>query len=248
MKFENGLDFDNSAQREIYDYVERRGATPSKKVRQALGFDKTPFGHHLAVLCRDGYLRKTDGTLEVAFEVGDGESHVAGDITYSIRPARQADLGGLVGVIRSVAGDGAYIEAENVAEMIDYENALLRHNDVKSRMIFVATVDKEVVGWVHLDLPEIDKLCHTARLTVGVLTEHRGDGLGEALLDRGSTWATDRGFERLYNSVPASNDQAKAFLEANGWGVEAIRENHYRIDGEYVDEVMMDCELSATHP
>lgn len=247
MKIENRLDFDNTDQREIYDYVERRGTTTPEEARQALGFDKTSFGHHLAVLRRDGYLRETGGTLEVAFEMSDGDSHVADDITYTIRPARQADLGGLVGVIRSVAGDGTYIEAENIAEIIDYENALLRHNDVKSRMIFVATVDEEVVGWVHLDLPEIDKLRHTARLTVGVLTEHRGDGLGEALLDQGSIWATNRGFERLYNSVPASNDQAKAFLEANGWGVEAIREDHYSINDEYVDEVMMDCELPATH-
>jgi len=42
------------------------------------------------------------------------------------------------------------------------------------------------------------------------------------------------------NSVPATNGTAIEFLEGHGWEVEATREDHYLIDEEYVDEVMMD--------
>ncbi|MFB6233915.1 MAG: GNAT family N-acetyltransferase [Halopenitus sp.] len=239
MEMETRLEFDDRDRKDIYEYVERRGAVEPKDIQTALGFDRTAFGHHLAVLRRDGYLRKTDGKIEIAFDFEPGEEHEAGDLRYTIRSARQDDLSGLVGVIRQVAKDGAYIEAESVADLIDYEEILLRHNEVSSRMFFVATVEDEVVGWVHLDLPETDKLSHTAVLTVGVLDEYRDNGIGDALLERGVDWASENGFEKLYNSVPSTNDTAIEFLESRGWETESRREDHYKIDGDYVDEVML---------
>lgn len=106
-------------------------------------------------------------------------------------------------------------------------------------MFFVATVDEDVVGWVHLHRPTVEKLSHTARLTLGVLEEYRGQGVGERLLERGLAWGEDRDLERIYQSAPATNERAIEFLEAHGWEVEAVRESHYRIGDEYVDEVMM---------
>jgi ribosomal protein S18 acetylase RimI-like enzyme len=43
----------------------------------------------------------------------------------------------------------------------------------------------------------------------------------------------------VYNSLPATNEDAVAFLESHGWTVEAVREDHYEIDGDLVDEVML---------
>lgn len=239
MEMDTRLEFDDRNRKDIYEYVERRGAVDPEEIRTTLGFDRTAFGHHLAVLRRDGYLRKTDGTIEIAFDFDAGEEIEAGDVRYTIRSARQDDLSGLVGVIRQVAKDGTYIEAESVADLIDYEEILLRHNEVSSRMFFVATIEDEVIGWVHLDLPETDKLSHTAVLTVGVLEEHRNAGVGSALLNRGVDWASENGFEKLYNSVPATNDAAISFLESHDWTTESCREGHYKIDGAYVDEVML---------
>lgn len=239
MELAQRVTIENRDRKDIYEYVERRGSVPAEQVRHELGFDEQAFGHHLAVLRRDGYVRKVDEDLEIAFDAGSGEVHDAEGIRFEIRTARQADLTGLVGVIRQVAKDGRYIEAETVADVIDYEEILLRHNEVSSRMFFVATVDEQVVGWVHLDLPETDKLKHTARLTVGVLEEYRGKGIGGSLLDKGLSWAGGNGFERVYNSVPSTNEEAIGFLESQGWTSEAVREGHYRIGEEYVDEVMM---------
>jgi len=106
-------------------------------------------------------------------------------------------------------------------------------------MFFVATVDGEVVGWVHLKHIDLEKLSHTAELTVGVLEAYRGNGIGSHLLERGMEWAGTQGFEKIYNSLPASNGTAIEFLKTRGWQVEATREDHYKLDGEYIDEVMM---------
>jgi len=106
-------------------------------------------------------------------------------------------------------------------------------------VFFVATVDGEVVGWVHIDVNETEKLHHTAELTVGVLDEYRGKTIGSELLDRGVGWASNHGIEKIYNSLPATNERGIEFLEDHGWETEAVRANHYKFDDDYVDEVMM---------
>ncbi|MFA9417480.1 GNAT family N-acetyltransferase [Natrinema sp. HArc-T2] len=237
------LEFGHADRKQIYEYVERRGAVDPEETRNDLGLDPGGFRHHVAILKRDGRLEEKDGTLRVALEAGTEEEYVDDDLEFHIRPARQEDLTGIVGAIRQVAEEKTYIVAETVADEIDHESALLRHNEIESRMFFVATVDDDVVGWVHLHAPELEKLSHTAELTVGVIEEYRGHGVGAHLLSRGLEWAGANGYEKVYQSVPSANEEAIAFLERHGWETEAVREDHYKLEGEYVDEVMMAVEL-----
>ncbi|WP_247008265.1 GNAT family N-acetyltransferase [Halorientalis litorea] len=236
------VDLTDERQR-VYEYVERHGGVEPARVRDALGFEPRRFGHHLSMLKRDGYLAERDGKLEIALEVGDEREVDCDGIAVTIRPARQDDIAGIVGTVRQVAREGTYIEAENVAQQLDYEESLLRHNEFESRVFFVATVEDEVVGWVHLDVPEIDKLEHTAELTVGIVEEYRGHGIGSRLLERGLEWAADAGLSKVYNSFPATNEAAIEFFEDHGGDIEAVRSDHYRIDGDPVDEVMMGIEV-----
>jgi ribosomal protein S18 acetylase RimI-like enzyme len=232
------LDMEDARKR-IYEYVERHGGVEPDTVRDALGFERRRFGHHLSMLKRDGYLVERDGKLEIALDAGAEQTHELDGLEVTIRPARQDDIAGIVGIIRQVAAEGTYIEAESVAQQLDYEDTLMRHNEFESRVFFVATVEDEVVGWVHLDVPEIDKLRHTAEITVGLVDAYRGHGIGTLLIERGLEWASEEGLAKVYNSFPATNQEAIDFFERRGGEIEAAREDHYRIDGEPVDEVMM---------
>jgi ribosomal protein S18 acetylase RimI-like enzyme len=261
MKFSEELEFGHEDRKRIYEYVESHGEAEAADVRAALNVDPGGFRHHVAILKRDGYLEAEDGKLRPSFEEGAAEEYDVDDVEFTIRPARQADLSGIVGAIRQVAEQGRYIVAESVADEVDHDEALLRHNEIERRMFFVATVSDgesrsesgtaggvdprdEVVGWVHLYAPELEKLAHTAELTVGVLEDYRGHGIGSHLLERGLEWAASNGYEKVYQSVPSTNDAAIDFLTEHGWETEAVREDHYKIDDEYVDEVMMAVELA----
>ncbi len=234
------LTFDHTDRKDIYDYIESHGIVREDEVRRALNFEPAALGAHLTVLRRDGYIRKVGDKVQVAYEEEDARTFEAEDGTEcTIRTAQQVDLDALVDAIKEVAEEGTYIEAETVGDMIDHEEVILRHNKVQSRMVFVATVEDELAGWVHLDLPETGKLRHTAVLTVGARAKFRGKGIGSHLLERGVEWTDEHGFEKLYNSVPATNEEAISFLKDHGWETEAVREDHYKIDDEYVDEVMM---------
>lgn len=241
MKLSEPLTIEHDDRRQTFEEIERNGGLPKTQVVSGTVEQQRAARHHVAVLKRDGYLRETEeGRLEPALEVdAEAEEFSADDATVTIRPARQADLTGIVGAIRQVAAEKTYIVAESVADELDHQDVLLRHNSLESRMFFVATVDESVIGWVHLNAPELEKLDHTAELTVGVIEEYRGDGIGKELLDRATDWASENGFERLYQSVPSTNQRAIDFLEDNGWRVEAVREDHYKLDEEYIDEVMM---------
>jgi ribosomal protein S18 acetylase RimI-like enzyme len=243
MELTGRIEFDHDDREDIYEYVESNGATTPERIRAALNIGERAFGHHAAILKRDGILEERAGSLRIAFDTGAEEEFEADDVEFTIRQAREEDLTGLVGAIRQAIGGGEYVEAETVADVVDSEGVLLRHNELESRIFFVATVDGEVVGWVHLKHPEAEKLSHTAELTVGVLAAYRGHGIGSHLLERGLAWARSQGFERIYNSVPATNETAIAFLTNRGWAEEARREDHYKMNGEYVDEVMMATEL-----
>ncbi|MHB9286359.1 N-acetyltransferase family protein [Halobacteriales archaeon Cl-PHB] len=243
MELTDRLEFGHVDRRDIYEYVEAHGASDPTSVRTSLGMNERAFGHHCAILRRDGILEETDGKLRLAIDAGAEEEYQTDDVAFTIRQAREEDLTGLVGAIRQSIGDGEYVEGETVADVVDSEGVLLRHNELESRIFFVATVDAEVVGWVHLKHPELAKLSHTAELTVGVLEEYRGNGIGSHLLERGLEWAASQGFEKIYQSLPSSNVTAIEFLQSRDWETEAVREDHYKLDDEYVDEVMMATDL-----
>ncbi|MFB6301492.1 MAG: N-acetyltransferase family protein [Haloferacaceae archaeon] len=231
--------FETEAGKRIYQYVERHGTAARHRVREMASLSPEAFREELDRLKSKGYLEETGGTLKLALDVGSVEEYTTDDLTYLVRPARQADFEGLVDTIRDATADDSYVVAESVAEQLLYENAVARHNTVESRVFFVATVDDDVVGWAHLDLPQVEQLRDTAQLTVGVRDEYRRRGIGGRLMERSLDWAEANGFRKVYNSVPAINGDAMVFLESHGWHTEGIRKDHYTIDGEPVDEVMM---------
>ena len=201
--------------------------------------DSDRIDRELAALEEDGYLEERGGIYRIAIDLGGELTYEADGVDVTIRPAEQADLTGLVGVMREVAEEDAYLTAESVVDLLDHEEVVFRNNDVESRTFFVATVGDEVVGWVHLRSPKFEKLRHTAELTIGVLDEYRGHGIGSHLMEHGLEWAKSNGFEKVYQSLPATNQQAVTFLEQHRWETEAIRPAHFKIDDEYVAEQQM---------
>jgi ribosomal protein S18 acetylase RimI-like enzyme len=259
-------DFEDETQERIYAYVARHGGASADAVRDALGLGVERFTYHLEALRQQGYVEERDDGLHLSRTVAATE-RAPGTPTVVVRPATQSDLAGLVAVMREVTDERTHVVAESVAEQVAYEETVRRHTSAAARTFLVASVgDREsdgdgdgdgdaagrradeaardgIVGWAHLTMPEVEKLAHTAELTVGVLDAYRRMGVGGALLERALERAAADGRHRVYQSLPATNRAAIGFLDAHGWRVEAVRENHYRIGGAFVDEVMMAIEL-----
>lgn len=231
--------FETEAGKEIYQFVERHGTAARHRVREMTSLPAEEFRDELERLTSQGYIEEDGGTLSLALEAGSIERYSTGDTTYTIRPARNEDFESLVDAIRNVTATSDYVVAESVAEQLLYEDTVTRHNTVESRVFFVAVHDGDVIGWAHLDLPQVEKLQGTAQMTVGVREAYRETGIGSRLLERALEWAKANGYRKVYNSVPAVNDEALAFLEAHDWHTEGMRKEHYTFDDELVDEVMI---------
>jgi GNAT superfamily N-acetyltransferase len=239
MQTEQRLKFDTEDGKRLYEYVERNGTVRREELADEFAMEPDRIDRELATLTEEGHIEERDGIYRIGIDLGDELTYETDGIEVTIRPASQDDLQGIVGVMREVAEEDEYLTAESVVDLLDHEEVVFRNNDIESRAFFVATVVDEVIGWVHLHSPNFEKLRHTAELTMGVLSEYRGHGIGSHLVERGLEWAETNGYEKVYQSLPATNQDAVRFLENHRWETEAIRKAHYKIDDEYVAEQQM---------
>ena len=239
MQAQQRLQFGSEESKRLYEYIERNGVVERDKLESEFSMDPESLDRELTTLTEEGYLEEQGSAFQLKFEHTDEVTYETDGTGVTIRPARQNDLKGLVKVMREVAEEDAYLTAETSAHLLDDEEVIFRNNNRELRICFVAAVDDEVVGWANLHSPNFAKLRHTAELTMGVLKEYRGHGIGGRLLEHGLKWAESNGYEKVYQSLPATNQDAVRFLEQHGWETEAIRKAHFKIDDEYVAEQQM---------
>ncbi len=239
MQARQRLTFESEASERLYEYIERNGAVERDELESALSMDAAALDDALESLVEAEHVEERDGGFQVQFAATEERTFEADGDAVTIRPAEQSDFKPLVSVMREVVEEDAYLTAETFVDLLDDEEVIFRNNTRELRICFVATVDDDVVGWAQLRSPNVRKLRHTAELTMGVHDAYRGKGIGSRLLERGLDWADSNGYEKVYQSLPATNQDAVRFLEAQGWETEAIRNAHFKIDDEYVAEQQM---------
>lgn len=99
----------------------------------------------------------------------------------------------------------------------------------------------QVIGWCRV-FPDLftPKASHTAEVGIGLIQPFREIGIGTALMECAIEWAGAQGLEKLTVSVFSTNLRAINLFKKVGFTTTGIRYRQYRIDGEYVDEVLME--------
>lgn len=228
----------------------RSGTEPASRLSVA------EFNEYIDELLDSGPLVERDDTLYISADAEE-RTHEAESFEYTVRPADEGDRRAVAALIREVAAEGAIVVDERAADAIERDDALIRLNERESRMVFVATREidegeaghparsiggrdgEEIIGWVRIQGFELPARDHTAELTVGVASEYREQGIGGTLLERGMSWAAEEDCIKVYQSLPATNEDALELLEEHDWEPEATRTDHYKIDGELVDEIQL---------
>jgi GNAT superfamily N-acetyltransferase len=231
--------FEAPVQKQLYKQVEQHGPQPPEELVSSAETDGTTAESALETLQEKGYVEQTGDLVRLKLDLGEKQQYDTQDFTYTVRPAREGDLEPLLDVVEAIAEKKTYVVAERLAAELAYDETVLRHNSIQSRVFFVATVHEDIVGWSHLDLPLTQKLRPTAELTVGVRDEYRGYGIATELLDRALDWAQSSDYMKVYKNLAQTNIRAVSFLESRGWEQEGVRENHYQIGHKQVDQVMM---------
>lgn len=156
-----------------------------------------------------------------------------------IRPAEAGDAAGLIRLSNDIRAEEVYYVAEeprlSVAEYAEYLQAL----DAGRNLVLTAVDGERVVGTVTAIAGFLRKTRHVAEIGIGIAADHRGAGLGTALIECTVDWCYRQGFVRLELSVFATNERAISLYRGFGFVEEGRRRGKYLIDGKYVDEVIM---------
>ena len=155
-----------------------------------------------------------------------------------VRAIRQSDVESFRDALDSVASERQFLRTLE-APPVDAVARFVANNIARGFPHFVALIDDQVIGWADFIPEEEESLAHTAHLGMGVRKEHRGKGVGEALLFAVTAAAFDAGFVRLELEVFANNRAAIALYEKHGFSHEGRKRKARCIDGHYIDALIM---------
>lgn len=157
---------------------------------------------------------------------------------FQIVPIAEEHIEGFRLALDSVARERRYLSFLE-APSLDESRAFVRRNIKKGYPQCVALIESKVVGWC--DVLPIDRptMAHGGVLGVGVLVEHRGKGIGTALVRAAIDFAKAAGLTRIELTVREHNERAIILYERLGFVREGLKRKAVRIDGDYEDLVCM---------
>lgn len=114
-------------------------------------------------------------------------------------------------------------------EFADSPNSVLIH----------AWAGNRIVGEAGIQGGPFERIAHVGGLGIAVLKDHWGRGIGNALMLALEAFADRAGIARLELSVVDANTRARRLYRARGFVEEGIKRAAMRVDGAFVDEVLM---------
>lgn len=117
------------------------------------------------------------------------------------------------------------------------EHFIKSYDDFKH--VFLAVDKNKIVGYLGIARSHLKKLKHSAKFTVGVLDDHKRQGIATQLIEYAENWAKEQGIKRLELTVITGNKPAVAFFKKNDFDQEGTRKKSVNLDDEYFDEYFM---------
>ncbi|MGZ5093860.1 MAG: N-acetyltransferase family protein [Burkholderiales bacterium] len=112
-------------------------------------------------------------------------------------------------------------------------------------MMFIAECDDSLVGALFASRGNVKRTFHCLTFGLAVLRANWGQGIGRALLGAAESWARARGVHRLELTVRTTNHRAMALYEKAGFESEGVKRHSQRVEGEYVNDVLMSKLITA---
>lgn len=163
---------------------------------------------------------------------------------FSIRRARPSDAPNVIALIDAVGAEGIWLATERYIPTLHWELVLHQPDQEPRALLLVAETQERIVGWCRVFPCTFgNKSRHVADVGIGVHQDFRGRGIGKALMQNAIAWARENGFEKLTLDLYASSKTAQHLFENVGFHIIGTRTHHAKINGTYVDEILMEMEL-----
>lgn len=157
---------------------------------------------------------------------------------YSVRPARAADADAICAIYNEGIEDRATLETE--PRTPEERRSWLAARDARYPVVVVES-DGVVVGWASLNVFNArDAYRHVADISVYVARAARGKGAGTVLLGRLVALGREGGFHKLVLAGFPTNTASVALYRRLGFREVGVYREQGRLDGRWVDVVLME--------
>ncbi len=157
-----------------------------------------------------------------------------------IRQIQPSDTKAFVAFYKKLAAETDYLPftpEETDKKAAQEEDYIKKYDDYKQ--VFVALEDDKIVGYLGIGRSHLEKLNHVAQFTVGVLEDHKRQGIATKLIQFAEKWAKEKGIKRLELTVVTQNKPAVTLFRKTGFKEEGTRQKSMKIEEKYFDEFLM---------
>ena len=166
------------------------------------------------------------------------------DIVY--REAERSDAKGMLLHLNTVGGETDNLSYGKDTFLISEqkeEKFIGRFLMSKNDAMFVAVCDGKIVGNAVVERNRIARYSHRAEISLTVLRDFWGKGIGTHLMKMMIDFAKTVGIEILYLEVRNDNHRALSLYEKFGFESIGIFKNFFKIGEKYLDATIMTLEL-----
>ncbi len=154
-----------------------------------------------------------------------------------IRRAETDDAPGIIDCFNDVMSEGIYLLGERYLGDEDFLGMRIR--DEFNELFLVAIHNNNVIGVLTLTRESFQKNRHVAFLGIAIRRGFRHQGIGRAMMEMSFEWAREMGIEKICLEVFSTNVNAIELYKKLGFEIEGIRKKQFKIEGNYVDDVLM---------
>ena len=159
-----------------------------------------------------------------------------------IRDAAPEDADGIVAILNPIIAARVYTVLDTPVS-VDAEREFIRR--FPERGVFHVAVDRSndsVVGFQNLEpiATYTRAFDHVGSLATCVKLDHRRQGIASRLFLATFAAALRKGYEKAFTFVRADNPGALETYLRHGFRIIGTAEKHARIDGKYVDEILIE--------
>ncbi|RYG58016.1 MAG: GNAT family N-acetyltransferase [Alphaproteobacteria bacterium] len=158
-------------------------------------------------------------------------------MTALVRSITLADVEGYNSALDAVAKERQFLRLTE-APSVPSSREFVAGNIENGNPHYIALVEDQVVGWCDICRDSSVGSQHVGSLGMGIITSHRGRGIGWMLL-KAAVEEARKSFRRVELDVYASNTSAISLYEKTGFAHEGRRIGAIHIAGQDQDVLMM---------
>ena len=158
------------------------------------------------------------------------------------REASADDAAELLKYNSTVGGETDYLsfgkDTFNIS--VDSEARFINRFKNNTKNIMLVALDGErIIANASIERNRISRYSHRAELSITVLRDYWGQGIGTELMDRLLNFAKKSGVELVYLDVRADNERAKKLYKKFGFRSIGVFPSYFKINNVYYDAEIM---------